>query len=85
MMDRETRERVEALIEGLIALLDAADGEADLEDGHDAEFDWAEWGVADSGALDDVKKEIWFRRAFAAYRATKRDAASRAAAALTAE
>lgn len=42
---------IENLIEGLIALLDVLDGDPDLEDGHEAEYDPAEDGIADWDAM----------------------------------
>jgi hypothetical protein len=50
---RETRQRIEAVVETLINLLDLLDGDCDLEDGHDAERDPAEAGLADRDALDE--------------------------------
>jgi hypothetical protein len=44
---RETRQRIEAVVETLIHLLDLLDGDCDLEDGHDRESDPAENGIAD--------------------------------------
>jgi hypothetical protein len=44
---RDTRRRIEALVETLIDLLDQLDGDVDLEDGHDRESDPAECGIAD--------------------------------------
>lgn len=90
-MRPETRHRVEVLVETLIALLDAADGDPDiedddpLEDNHDAEHDPAEWGVSDSGADQEYAEQLWFKRAFADYRHAKRDAEIRAAVTLTAD
>ncbi|MEK4033709.1 hypothetical protein WOC76_15510 [Methylocystis sp. IM3] len=44
---RNTRRRIEALVETLIGLLDQLDGDCDFEDGHDLEWDPAEDGIAD--------------------------------------
>lgn len=77
-MRPEQRQLVEALVEQLIALLDADDGDIDIEDNHDAEHDPAEMGVADRGADDEYYKELWFKQAFEEYRQAKRLDAMRA-------
>lgn len=84
-MRRAEREQIEQLVETLIGLLDADDGDTDLEDGHDAEHDPAEWGVADDGGLDEYGREQWFRWLFEQYRHEKRDKAVRAAVTLRVE
>ncbi|MEQ1956330.1 hypothetical protein [Mesorhizobium sp. CN2-181] len=45
------RLRISTTIEALITLLDQIDGDENLEDGADAEFDPAEAGIADLDAL----------------------------------
>ena len=47
------RAEVEDLIGGLIDLLDAMDGDSDLEDGHDAEGNTDDNGLGDSDALGE--------------------------------
>lgn len=49
----ERREAIKRLIEDLIDLTDLIDGDADLEDGEDADIedDPAEAGIADDGGL----------------------------------
>ena len=48
-----SRTEVEDLIGGLIDLLDAMDGDADLEDGHDAEGNTDDNGIADCDAIGE--------------------------------
>ena len=48
-----SRAEVEDLIGGLIDLLDAMDGDADLEDGHDAEGNTDDNGIADYDAIGE--------------------------------
>jgi hypothetical protein len=48
------RSRLQATIENLIALADEIDGDENLEDGGDLEFDPAERGIADHDALHAV-------------------------------
>ena len=48
-----SRTEVEDLIGGLIDLLDAMDGDADLEDGHDAEGNTDDNGIADYDAIGE--------------------------------
>lgn len=48
------RLRLATTIENLIALLDEIDGDENLEDGGDLEFDYAEAGIADHDALHAV-------------------------------
>jgi hypothetical protein len=48
------RLRITTTIENLIALLDEIDGDENLEDGGDLEFDYAEAGIADHDALHAV-------------------------------
>lgn len=78
-MTPQMRQRIEQLVEALIGVLDAADGDTDLEDNHDAEHDPAEWGVADTGADGEYYKELWFKQQFEEYRQAQRLAAMRAA------
>lgn len=51
------RAALEAAIEEAIDLLDALDGDVDIEDGYDLEADDADLGLADSGALDLYRQE----------------------------
>jgi hypothetical protein len=48
------RLRIATTIENLLALLDTIDGDENLEDGGEAEFDPAELGIADQDALDGM-------------------------------
>lgn len=48
-----SRTEVEDLIGGLIDLLDAMDGDADLEDGHDAAGNTDDNGIADYDAIGE--------------------------------
>lgn len=78
-MTPQMRQRIEQLVEALIGVLDAADGDHDLEDGHDAEHDPAELGVADIGGADEALQQLWFKQAFEEYRQAQRLEAMRAA------
>lgn len=51
---RGTRRRVEALIDTLIELLDAIDGDPDIED-DEIEHDEAERGIADEDAIAEAR------------------------------
>lgn len=64
-MQLADRERIEALVERLIHLLDQDDGDADLEAEPDLEEDPAEWGIADHGALYLFEVEVSRRQAIA--------------------
>jgi hypothetical protein len=79
----EQRQRVEALVETLLAILDADDGDPDLELDHDAEDDPAEWGVADTGGADEYQAQLWFKQLFEEHRQAQRLAAMRAAITMT--
>lgn len=48
---RELRRRIADRIEADLALLDALDGDTDLEDGHDAEGNTDDNGIADYDAI----------------------------------
>jgi hypothetical protein len=48
------RLRLATTIENLIALLDEIDGDENLEDGSDLEFDPAELGIGDHAALHEI-------------------------------
>lgn len=66
VLTRAQRTRIELAVEKLLALLDAIDGDENLEDGHDAELEdehgredsldcgRTEHGIADADALHDV-------------------------------
>lgn len=58
-MSPALRRRIEKTIEGLVALLDAVDGDWDLEPcaGDEPEFDQAESGIADEDALHEFMQE----------------------------
>lgn len=57
------RSRIEDQIDKLIAMLDAMDGDPDLEDGHDAEDDPADLGIADDGGLCEQRMRFSALRA----------------------
>lgn len=65
------RERIEALVETLIGLLDQDDGDADFEAEPDHEEDPAEWGIADAGALYLYEVEASIQRHLAQARAVQ--------------
>jgi hypothetical protein len=48
------RLRIATMIENLIALLDEIDGDENMEDGGDLEFDAAELGIGDDAALHEI-------------------------------
>lgn len=50
---RDLRRRIADRIEADLALLDALDGDADLEDGHDAEGNTDDNGIADYDAIGE--------------------------------
>lgn len=74
-LSRRRRHRIEALVAHLVGLLDAADGDPDLEDSHDAEADQADHEADDCddepsaqalvtpGSRRPIAPPVWMRGA----------------------